>query len=593
MSDGKEAETRITLTPNGTREAYIGHVTSDNELIQCQLQNGNYRLARKQGSLITYRELPVAKVMELLNWQDQSSSILREDEFLFSVSDQHGYAYTHLNQANIESSLEEIREIYRYIGTPDWQQKPLRTLSSLVIYTPERKAQHLIRALVATMFKFQNSEEFLEVSEPLIKKIEPSILAQRHVFEGMKSLAHEKATQTYADYQKGIVNSLTQSVKNICDAIDFKRSLSREKLLPKKYTMLVIKILTHDLYKDAMKQALLELIEPYLISLRNENPSLRELDLHHPHQQYTQINIGAPATGKSYLMKKTLLHFNMAFSDFANISPDRFRLPLLKDPCLGKNRAAFGSLTHEEARVQFDEAVQCIQNGYAMSNKKPHIFIERMNIDKDEILLATQNGGKLRVSVTHYPIDKAIAGNHERFLKTQKRKVPIITILSAFKSVSESIPKILKEYKQDIVYYLFDMDKMMGENVDKPGAFIARIDCKDKTVLVRNIEQLISFQTKALLNVEASNPEQLYPRDICELSHFIKSYEGATLLFVNPACDSIQADALRQNVYARYSTAKGFEIIDNQVMEQVIKESAVTADLFSKLGLVEPLRLML
>ncbi|MBI2785380.1 MAG: hypothetical protein HYX60_03345, partial [Legionella longbeachae] len=317
--------------------------------------------------------------------------------------------------------------------------------------------------------------------------------------------------------------------------------------------------------------------------------SLTPLSHHLCTQRYTQVIIGAPPTGKSWLMKNTLQDFNLHLSDFANISPDKFRLHLLGHPSLGEDRSIHGTLTHGESCVITQESIRHLYEILQENQQAPHVFLEQMNAGRDAIHLGLFRGSKLRISVTHYPIEKAIHGNHERFIRTQKRKVPLQSILNAFKSVSETIPEVLTNNSgQDIVYYLYDIDELIHRKLAKSEVLIARIDCQSQTIIIKNIPGFIQFYKNAFMNINAKGSSELYDSlnlsDTLVIDAILEKFQSITFIFSKPDVHNINAEVLLENEYARYSQAEGMTIKNIDVFEEV-KEDIVSQKLFERFEL--------
>ena len=66
MSDGQKATTEFGLHPGYIKgDSYVGLVSNQHELVQCRLENGNYRLIQQNGFNVEYKERSLES-MEML-----------------------------------------------------------------------------------------------------------------------------------------------------------------------------------------------------------------------------------------------------------------------------------------------------------------------------------------------------------------------------------------------------------------------------------------------------------------------------------------------------------------------------------------------
>jgi len=424
--------------------------------------------------------------------------------------------FTILNPKYIYQSISELQQQFKQVGTMDWDDKEFRFIDTLVTFTPERQIKHWVAILVSVLLKIENGKHFLKVCHELEKKVSPLILKENDYFKKIYNNSQQQALNAVNDFYNQNHSDYYYEIKKLFNAIN-KRNYTNNNFNKSSINKIVSDIIGNDIYQKEMRNYLIKNIQE-IIKNEIKLDNYQALPTYKPQNRITQMIIGAPATGKSFLMRQSMHYLTkdqtIDATEFANISPDRYRLVLLDDDSLGDDRRIHGSLTHHEARYMAGEAVKLIEH-LAHKNSAPHVFIEQMNIYDDEVLHGTFKNARLRVNITCYPPEKALTGNIERFNDKNHRLVPADIILNAFKTVSQTLPKMLATHQgKDIIFSLYDTYRMVKENVSYQEAFIAEFNCKTKTIKVQNFNSLLDFIKNIYINTKYINSEQMYDKTI-------------------------------------------------------------------------------
>ncbi|MDX1901741.1 MAG: hypothetical protein SFW66_07035 [Gammaproteobacteria bacterium] len=494
--------------------------------------------------------------------------------------------FTLLNQNYIHQNLPEIRNQFTAIGTTNWDDRHFRCIDELVTFNYQRQTKQWTGILVATMIKVKDGKHFIKVCNELEKKLLPIISKDATHFESMQKNAARDATEYVQDFYAGRISAFHDDIQKITGAL-----ASRKHVNPMidDSPHLVIQILTNDIYRDQSRAYFKEKIQSALHDAIRTG-EYEALPRYQANQRVTQMLIGAPATGKSFLMRQSAEWFEqehgMPISDFANVSPDRYRLLLIQDDSLGNDHRIYGSLTHAEARYMTGEALQLIENELAKTGAAPNIFIEQMNVYDDEIRYGTLNDAKLRVSITSYSAIDALKGNLQRYRDKNNRLVPADIILRALKDVTCTIPNILMAHQnKNIIFSLYDTHRMIQEKVFHQHALISQFNCHNKTIHIHDVLGLLKFIKKSHINASTEDLQNIYPISkkiepkalIQDLIEQYRTYEWH--FFTEPP------ESKPYVAYAKYSKDSGLVILDQDQFNEMTAKDVSTAMLFDALDL--------
>lgn len=66
LSDAQSVDTQLTVKQDKIEgDPYVGHVLSDHWLVQCRLQDGDYRLVQQKGFQVKYTTIAVEELAKL------------------------------------------------------------------------------------------------------------------------------------------------------------------------------------------------------------------------------------------------------------------------------------------------------------------------------------------------------------------------------------------------------------------------------------------------------------------------------------------------------------------------------------------------